>query len=198
MRQLSCIGSVGLLIVAALVAGAARAPVASAAVSARQDTTAHKSSSTHKKTGTGTHHSSTASGTNSASQGSVKASSNGSKATHSRSASRKKTKKVKGQQAPTTDRINEIQEALASKGAFTGTPTGKWDDPTVDAMKKFQASHGLTATGKLDALTLQKLGLGSQTAGLAAPIAPPNSVNRLRNQSSAPAEPVDSLSEPRN
>jgi peptidoglycan hydrolase-like protein with peptidoglycan-binding domain len=102
-----------------------------------------------------------------------------------------KTKKVKGQQAPTADRISEIQEALASKGAFAGTPTGKWDDSTVDAMKKFQASHGLNATGKLDAPTLQKLGLGSQTAGLAAPTPPPNSINRLKNTTSSPAEPVE-------
>ena len=92
---------------------------------------------------------------------------------------------------PTPERINEIQEALASKGAFTGTPTGAWDDSTVDAMKKFQSSHGLDPTGKLDALTLQKLGLGSQTAGLAAPTPPPNAVNRLRNTSSLPTEPDD-------
>jgi murein L,D-transpeptidase YcbB/YkuD len=110
---------------------------------------------------------------------------------HSKS-SHKKSKKVRGQEAPMPDRINQIQEALASKGAFTGEPTGKWDDSTVDAMKKFQASKGLNATGKLDALTLQKLGLGSETAGLAAPTPPPNSVNRLRNTSTLPDDPHDS------
>jgi hypothetical protein len=36
-------------------------------------------------------------------------------------------------------------------------------------MKKFQGAHGLTPSGKLDAKTLQQLGLGSQTAGIAAP-----------------------------
>ncbi len=96
---------------------------------------------------------------------------------------------MKGQAAPTADRISEIQEALAQKGAFSGTPSGKWDDSTVEAMKKFQSSNGLNATGKLDAPTLQKLGLGSTTAGLAAPIPPPNSANRLRYLSSPPAEP---------
>jgi peptidoglycan hydrolase-like protein with peptidoglycan-binding domain len=105
---------------------------------------------------------------------------------------------VKGQAAPTPERINEIQEALATKGAFTGTATGKWDDSTTEAVKKFQTSNGLNPTGKLDALTLQKLGLGSQIAGIAAPTPPPNSVNRLRNQSSLPAEPSDPPSEPRN
>ena len=42
----------------------------------------------------------------------------------------------------------------------------------MEAMKKFQAGHGLNPSGKLDALTLQKLGLGSQTAGVAAPMPP--------------------------
>jgi len=101
--------------------------------------------------------------------------------------SHRKTKKVKGQAAPTPERITEIQEALARKGVFTGTPTGQWDDSTVGAMKRFQTSNGLDPTGKLDALTLQKLGLGSETAGLAAPTPPPNATNRLKNISSEPS-----------
>ena len=116
----------------------------------------------------------------------------------SRVSSRRKTKKVKGQEAPTPDRINEIQEKLASKGVFTGTPTGAWDDSTVEAMRKFQTSQGLAPTGKLDALTLQKLGLGSQTAGVAAPVAPPNSVNRLRNPHAQLDEPSSSDEQPHN
>jgi len=90
-----------------------------------------------------------------------------------------KTKRVKGQAAPTPDRINEIQGALAKNGAYAGEPSGKWDDSTAEAMRKFQASHGLTPNGKMDALTLQKLGLGSETAGLGVPTPPPNSTNRL-------------------
>jgi peptidoglycan hydrolase-like protein with peptidoglycan-binding domain len=97
-----------------------------------------------------------------------------------KSSSRKGGKKLKGQAAPTPERINEIQSALAKNGAYDGTPSGKWDDSTVEAMKKFQSSHGLNPSGKLDAPTLQKLGLGSDTAGLAAPTPPPNSTaNRL-------------------
>jgi peptidoglycan hydrolase-like protein with peptidoglycan-binding domain len=116
------------------------------------------------------------------------------KTTRGKNSSRKKgrTKKVKGQQAPTADRISQIQEALANKGAFTGTPTGEWDDSTVSAVKKFQSSNGLMPTGKLDALTLQKLGLGSETAGVAPPIVPPDTENRLRSSSTtvpASAEP---------
>jgi len=93
-------------------------------------------------------------------------------------ASRKK--KVRGQAEPTTERITEIQSALARNGAYAGDPTGKWDDSTTEAMKKFQSEHGLSPTGKFDSLTLQKLGLGSDTAGLGAPTPPGNAaVNRL-------------------
>ena len=103
----------------------------------------------------------------------------GKKSSRSGRKSSSRTKRVKGQAAPTADRINEIQSALARKGEYTGTPSGKWDDSTVEAMKKFQASHGLNPTGKYDALTLEKLGLGSETAGMGVPTPPPNSSNRL-------------------
>ena len=94
---------------------------------------------------------------------------------HGKSTRRKYTARERGQKAPTADRVSEIQTALAKDNSFTGTPNGKWDAATVDAMKKFQESHGLSATGKLDAKTLQKLGLGSQTAGVAAPTPPVSS-----------------------
>lgn len=101
------------------------------------------------------------------------------------SKSRKTTKKTsrkkkdKGQMAPTSDRITEIQQALAKDGSYSAAPNGKWDDNTVDAMKKFQTTHALNPSGKLDARTLEKLGLGSTTAGVAEPVAPPNSTSRL-------------------
>ena len=77
-----------------------------------------------------------------------------------------------GQKAPAPERISEIQQALAKDGSFAGAPNGKWDGSTVEAMRKFQSGHGLNPSGKLDASTLQKLGLGSQTAGIAAPMPP--------------------------
>ncbi len=72
--------------------------------------------------------------------------------------------------APTPDRIKEIQSALQRDGAYEGEPNGKWDQSTVDAMKKYQGKNGLSPTGKIDALSLQKLGLGSETAGKGAPV----------------------------
>jgi peptidoglycan hydrolase-like protein with peptidoglycan-binding domain len=149
-------------------------------------------SAAHKSTSHGTAHSiGTSTKTNSTSTAKTGAAkSSTTKTASGKGLSRKKsrTKKVKGQQTPTADRISQIQEALASKGAFSGTPTGTWDDSTMSAVKKFQSSNGLTPTGKLDALTLQKLGLGSETAGVAPPIVPPDAENRLRSSStSAPA-----------
>jgi peptidoglycan hydrolase-like protein with peptidoglycan-binding domain len=176
------------LILAAVAAGAWSLPAVDVAASAQTS-----SATVHKKSSGTTTHSSSSSSTTSSKKTTVstsKKTATSAKSSHSKAS--RKSKRVRGQEAPTPERINEIQEALASKGAFTGTPTGKWDDSTVDAMKKFQSSHGLDPTGKLDALTLQKLGLGSQTAGLAAPTPPANSINRLRNTTSLPADPDDS------
>jgi peptidoglycan hydrolase-like protein with peptidoglycan-binding domain len=109
----------------------------------------------------------------------------GTKSRHSKS-KRKTGRRVQGQKAPESSRISEIQTALGKDGSFTGKPNGKWDADTVDAMKRFQESHGLNPSGKLDAKTLQKLGLGSQTAGVAPPM-PPVSSSSLDSGPSKPA-----------
>jgi len=85
--------------------------------------------------------------------------------------SKRKVKRTpRGQKAPTSDRIREIQDALSREVALDGKPTGKWDATTIEAMKKFQEKHGLSPTGKIDAVTLEKLGMGSDTAGKGATI----------------------------
>ncbi len=86
------------------------------------------------------------------------------------SGKRSKTRRrERAQKAPTAERISEIQAALAREGTYQGEPSGKWDAATVEAMKRFQAANGLNPSGKLGALSLQKLGLGSEVAGRAAP-----------------------------
>ncbi len=91
------------------------------------------------------------------------------------------------QKAPTADRISEIQSALARGGYYQGDPNGKWDSNTVAAMQKFQSAQGLEPTGKLDALSLQKLGLGSDVAGVSAPkTTPPPAAPAPKPGSSAP------------
>ena len=94
----------------------------------------------------------------------------------------KRKPKVKGQTAPTPDRIREIQTALQKDGSYDGEPNGKWDAATTEAMKKYQDKIGVSPTGKIDAVSLNKLGLGSETAGKGAPVPAASS-------SAAPADP---------
>jgi peptidoglycan hydrolase-like protein with peptidoglycan-binding domain len=92
-----------------------------------------------------------------------------------KSSRRRSSRREPFQKAPTADRISEIQTALSRGGYFEGNPNGKWDSNTVAAMQKFQSANGLNSSGKIDATTLQKLGLGSSTAGLNAPKPPKKS-----------------------
>jgi len=95
----------------------------------------------------------------------------------------KRTAKVKGQAVPTPDRIKEIQTALQKNGSYEGEPTGKWDAATAEAMRKYQDKIGVTPTGKIDAVSLNRLGLGSDTAGKGAPVPAASS-------SAVPADPA--------
>jgi peptidoglycan hydrolase-like protein with peptidoglycan-binding domain len=106
------------------------------------------------------------------------------KTVSSKSRKKRTAAKPKGQKAPTPDRIREIQAALQRDGAYQGEPNGKWDDTTAEAMKKYQDKNGLSSTGKIDALTLEKLGLGSETAGKGAPVPPASSSPKTTPNSS--------------
>ncbi len=79
-----------------------------------------------------------------------------------------------GQQQPTPERYIQIQQALIDKQYLQGPATGKWEPDSEAALKKFQADQKLEATGKLDALSLIRLGLGPPK-GPASPngLAPP-------------------------
>ncbi len=104
-------------------------------------------------------------------------------------------KKVSGQKAPTADRITEIQTALSRDGYYQGDPNGKWDSNTVAAVQKFQSAKGMDANGKLDAPTLQKLGLGSDIAGVSAPKPiVPGSLNAAPSSNAPSAAPVPQTS----
>lgn len=70
---------------------------------------------------------------------------------------------------PSSERTEQIQTALARGGYYTGEPNGKWDSRMSAALERFQSAKGLTPTGKLDALSLEKMGLGSDVAGVSAP-----------------------------
>jgi len=77
--------------------------------------------------------------------------------------------RVRLPRGPSPERITQIQTALSRGGYYKGDTTGRWDSNTVAALQKFQSAHSIVASGKLDAPTLQKLGLGSDIAGVAAP-----------------------------
>lgn len=71
-----------------------------------------------------------------------------------------KTKKVRGQQAIQGDRARQIQTALIRQGYMKGEPSGVWDQPTKDAMTRFQADHGWQTKTLPDSRALIQLGLG--------------------------------------
>ncbi|HEX8607682.1 MAG TPA: peptidoglycan-binding domain-containing protein, partial [Pedobacter sp.] len=52
------------------------------------------------------------------------------------------------------DQITQAQTMLKQKGHYSGEATGKLDDPTRDAIKKFQEGEKIRATGTLNRITL--------------------------------------------
>lgn len=108
------------------------------------------------------------------------------KSSHVKKSAKRSKRRERGQQAPTADRISEIQQALAKDGSYMGTPSGRWDDSTQEALRKFQESHSLNPTGNLDAKSLQQLGLGSSITGVAppAPSATPSKLTSSTAQTS--------------
>jgi hypothetical protein len=65
------------------------------------------------------------------------------------------------QTQPSEERYKQIQDALAAKGFLDPADAGgKWGQSSMDALKRFQASQNIDATGKVDSLSLIALGLG--------------------------------------
>lgn len=57
-------------------------------------------------------------------------------------------------------RAEQIQQVLIKDGDLHSAPTGRWDNPTREAMKQYQTKNGFHATGLPDAKSLMKMGLG--------------------------------------
>lgn len=77
------------------------------------------------------------------------------------------------QLTPTPERYKQIQQALSSKGYLSAEQaTGKWDDTSTEALRKFQADQNLDPNGKINSLSLIALGLGPQREAAAKPAAP--------------------------
>lgn len=72
----------------------------------------------------------------------------------------KKSRKPRGQQAIDGDRALQIQTALIRERYMTGEPSGKWDDSTQAAMRKYQADQGWQSKSIPDSRALIRMGLG--------------------------------------
>jgi hypothetical protein len=64
------------------------------------------------------------------------------------------------QRTPSKERYAEIQEALSKAGFYQGDADGVWKQDSIEALKDFQDASGFEPTGKIDARSLIKLGLG--------------------------------------
>jgi len=104
------------------------------------------------------------------------------------SAKRKpKTKKVRGQQVIQGERAREIQTALVREGYMKGEPSGVWDQPTKDAMTRYQADHGWQTKTLPDSRALIQLGLGPSHE---------DAVNAKAVPASLPSQPAKSSALP--
>lgn len=70
----------------------------------------------------------------------------------------------------TKGQISEAQNALKQKGFYAGEATGKLDDVTRAALKKFQESEKIRANGTLNRITLEKLNIALTDAQKAIPV----------------------------
>src|SRR5271155_1136914 len=67
-----------------------------------------------------------------------------------------------GQKQPDKKRTVEIQQALIANGYMSGSPTGKWDTATIDALRSIADSHKWQVNHVPDARVLILLGLGNK------------------------------------
>jgi peptidoglycan hydrolase-like protein with peptidoglycan-binding domain len=80
-----------------------------------------------------------------------------------------RSRRPRGQQAITSDRTREIQQALIREHYLQGEPTGSWDTQTKAALVKFQHDNGWQTKVVPDSRALIKLGLGPSHDGLLNP-----------------------------
>src|SRR6266550_5140878 len=78
----------------------------------------------------------------------------------SRTKSKSRSSKKHGQKAIDAERTLQIQEALIREHYMEGKPSGKWDDATQAALRRYQADQGWQSKSIPDSRALIKLGLG--------------------------------------
>jgi hypothetical protein len=76
------------------------------------------------------------------------------------SSKRRKRSRVRGQMKIDSGRAQKIQEALIREHYLSGEATGKWDQASEDAMRRYQQDNGWQNKTVPDSRALIKLGLG--------------------------------------
>lgn len=89
----------------------------------------------------------------------------------------KKARKPRGQMAIDGERASQIQAALVRERYMNGDSSGKWDDSTQAAMRRYQADQGWQSKSIPDSRALIRLGLG------------PDHVHLLNPESAMVSEP---------
>ena len=120
------------------------------------------------------------------------------KSSKSKHHSSKKSRKPKGQQAIDGERCREIQEALAREHYLSGQLSGKWDDSTQQAMRRYQADQGWQNKSVPDSRALIRLGLGPdhehllnpETAMTTQPRLPAGNATRGRSAAASASQSV--------
>jgi len=60
-----------------------------------------------------------------------------------------------------SERVIQIQRALATRGFYAGETNGVYDEATIEAMRRFQINNKIAVTGYPTAHSLKRLGLGN-------------------------------------
>jgi len=96
----------------------------------------------------------------------------------------KKSRKSRprGQQAIDSERARQIQQALVREHYMTGAPSGKWDDATQQALRRYQADQGWQSKSVPDSRALIRLGLGPDRVHLLNPESAMTTEPQFRNR----------------
>lgn len=129
----------------------------------------------------------------SSSAASSKTKSNSAKTRSASSKRRKKWSRVRGQQKIDGQRALAIQEALIRQHYLNGVASGKWDQTSEEAMRRFQREHGWQDKTVPDSRALIKLGLGPSTDHL---LNPESAMTTVPDPPKASPLPVSSHSSP--
>jgi len=82
-----------------------------------------------------------------------------------RSTDAMKTHTGRADRAMGGERVRDLQQALKDKGYDPGEIDGVMGPRTRQALREFQQKEGLTATGRLDSGTADKLGMSARMGG---------------------------------